>query len=50
VEPLRDSALLGHNRNGETGWRDGCIDACGLECLQLRWLFQRGSELPTHNP
>jgi hypothetical protein len=50
VKPLRDSALLGHNRNGEAGWRDGCINACGLERLQLRWPFQDGSELPTHNP
>jgi hypothetical protein len=39
VEPLGDSALLGHNRNGETGWRDGCINACGLKRLQLRWPF-----------
>jgi hypothetical protein len=50
VEPLGDSALLGHYRNDETRWRDGCIDACGLEHLQLRWSFQDGSELPTHNP
>jgi hypothetical protein len=50
VEPLRDSALLVHNRNGETKWMDGCIDACGLERLQLCWPSHDGSELPTHNP
>jgi hypothetical protein len=50
VEPLGDSALLGHNRNGETGWRDGCIDAYSLERLQPHWPFLDGSELPTHNP
>jgi hypothetical protein len=31
VEPLEGSALLGHNRNGETGWRDDCVDACSFE-------------------
>jgi hypothetical protein len=50
VEPLGDTSLLGHNRNGETGWRDSCIDACGLKHLQLCCSFQGGSELPTHNP
>jgi hypothetical protein len=50
MEPLGDSALWGHNRNGETGWRDGCIGACGLEHLQPHWPFWDGSELPTHNP
>jgi hypothetical protein len=39
MDPLGDSALLGHNRNGETGWGDGCIDACDLERLHLCWHF-----------
>jgi hypothetical protein len=49
MKPLGDSALLGHNRNGETGRRDGCIDACGLEHLRPHWPFLDGSELPSHN-
>jgi hypothetical protein len=39
MEPLGDLSLLGHNKNGETGWRDDCIDACGSEQLQLHWPF-----------
>jgi hypothetical protein len=49
VEQLGDSALLDHNRKGETGSWDGCIDAYGLERLQPHLPFQDDNGLPTHN-